>query len=117
MARPSWRERRAARREQSNPLEPAAEQTAEPALEQAPEPSAPEPTAPEPVEPVAAEPAAAEPVAAEPEPAELVKPAPWSLGSTLRGMFSRKTIDDETWSDLEDALLSADFGPDITDAI
>ncbi len=32
-------------------------------------------------------------------------------------MFSRKTIDDETWGDLEDALISADFGPDITDSI
>ena len=32
-------------------------------------------------------------------------------------MFSRKTIDDETWEDLEDALISADFGPDITDSI
>jgi fused signal recognition particle receptor len=32
-------------------------------------------------------------------------------------MFGRKTIDDETWDDLEDALLSADFGPDITDAV
>jgi fused signal recognition particle receptor len=43
--------------------------------------------------------------------------APWSLGGALRGMFSRKTIDDDTWGDLEDALLAADFGPDITDAI
>jgi fused signal recognition particle receptor len=32
-------------------------------------------------------------------------------------MFSRKTIDDETWSDLEDALISADFGPDTTDSL
>jgi fused signal recognition particle receptor len=41
----------------------------------------------------------------------------WSLSGALRGMFARKTIDDETWSDLEDALISADFGPDITDAV
>lgn len=41
----------------------------------------------------------------------------WSLGGALRGMFSRATIDEETWTDLEDALLSADFGPDIADAI
>jgi fused signal recognition particle receptor len=41
----------------------------------------------------------------------------WSLGSALRGMFSRGKIDDETWSDLEDALISADFGPDLTDVI
>jgi len=43
--------------------------------------------------------------------------ATWSLGSALKGMFSRATIDDSTWDDLEDALISADFGPDLTDAI
>ncbi len=32
-------------------------------------------------------------------------------------MFARKTIDEETWEDLEDALISADFGPDITDSV
>lgn len=42
---------------------------------------------------------------------------PWSLGGTLRGMFAKKTIDEETWEDLEDALLSADFGPDVTDSV
>lgn len=42
---------------------------------------------------------------------------PWSLGSALRGMFARRTIDETTWEDLEDALLTADFGPDITDEI
>jgi fused signal recognition particle receptor len=41
----------------------------------------------------------------------------WSLGSALRGMFARGKIDDETWSELEDALISADFGPDLTDSI
>jgi fused signal recognition particle receptor len=41
----------------------------------------------------------------------------WSLGTALRGMFARKTIDEQTWTDLEDALLSADFGPDIADAV
>lgn len=41
----------------------------------------------------------------------------WSLGNALKGMFARGKIDDQTWEDLEDALLSADFGPDITDAI
>jgi len=43
--------------------------------------------------------------------------ATWSLSSALKGMFSRATIDDETWDDLEDALISADFGPDITDSV
>lgn len=42
---------------------------------------------------------------------------PWSLGNALRGMFARRTIDESTWEDLEDALLTADFGPDITDEI
>jgi len=43
--------------------------------------------------------------------------ASWSLGSALKGMFSRATIDESTWEDLEDALISADFGPDLTEAI
>lgn len=43
--------------------------------------------------------------------------ASWSLGGALRGMFARRTIDDETWTDLEDALIGADFGPDVTDQI
>lgn len=43
--------------------------------------------------------------------------ATWSLGSALKGMFAKKTIDDSTWEDLEDALIQADFGPDLTDAI
>jgi fused signal recognition particle receptor len=42
---------------------------------------------------------------------------PWSLGGALRGLFASKTIDDETWSDLEDALIKADFGPDTADDI
>jgi fused signal recognition particle receptor len=43
---------------------------------------------------------------------------PWSLGGTLRGLFSRtSSIDAQTWEDLEDALLSADFGPDITESV
>ncbi|MDP3209489.1 MAG: signal recognition particle receptor subunit alpha, partial [Rhodoglobus sp.] len=43
--------------------------------------------------------------------------ASWSLSGALKGMFTRATIDDSTWEDLEDALISADFGPDITDSI
>ncbi len=43
--------------------------------------------------------------------------SPWSLSSTLKGMFARPTIDDTTWDDLEDALISADFGPDITESV
>ncbi len=43
--------------------------------------------------------------------------AAWSLGGALRGMFTKKTIDDDTWDDLEAALLGADFGPDLADAV
>lgn len=42
---------------------------------------------------------------------------PWSLSGALRGMFAKKTIDADTWEDLEDALIQADFGPNVTDAI
>ncbi|WP_202566486.1 signal recognition particle-docking protein FtsY [Agreia sp. COWG] len=42
---------------------------------------------------------------------------PWSLSGALRGMFAKATIDETTWEDLEDALLKADFGPDVTDSV
>ena len=32
-------------------------------------------------------------------------------------MFAKATIDEGTWEDLEDALLGADFGPDLTETI
>lgn len=41
----------------------------------------------------------------------------WSLGRALRGMFVKPEIDETTWDDLETALLTADFGPDITERI
>ena len=41
----------------------------------------------------------------------------WSLSGALKGMFQKQTIDDDTWDDLETALLGADFGPDVTDAV
>lgn len=41
----------------------------------------------------------------------------WSLGRALRGMFAKPTIDENTWDDLETALLTADFGPEITERI
>ena len=41
----------------------------------------------------------------------------WSLGRALRGVFVKPTIDENTWDDLETALITADFGPDITEAI
>ncbi|AJM77552.1 signal recognition particle-docking protein FtsY [Rathayibacter toxicus] len=41
----------------------------------------------------------------------------WSLGRALRGLFEKPTIDDQSWDDLEAALITADFGPDITEGI
>ncbi len=43
--------------------------------------------------------------------------ASWSLGSALRGLFTKATIDEDTWDDLETSLYTADFGPDITEAV
>ncbi|WP_437584726.1 signal recognition particle-docking protein FtsY [Paramicrobacterium sp. CJ85] len=42
---------------------------------------------------------------------------PWSLSGALKGMFGRQTIDETTWDDLEYALITADFGSDIAEAI
>jgi len=41
----------------------------------------------------------------------------WSLGKALRNLVSQPEITDQTWEDLEDTLLGADFGPDVTDAL
>ena len=43
--------------------------------------------------------------------------ASWSLGAALRGVFGAKTIDEDTWDDLESALIRADFGPSVTEEI
>jgi fused signal recognition particle receptor len=43
--------------------------------------------------------------------------ASWSLGGALRGLFAKATIDEGTWDDLETALITADFGPDISEQI
>lgn len=43
--------------------------------------------------------------------------ASWSLGGALRGLFVKPTIDDDTWDDLETALLTADFGPDLSEQV
>lgn len=42
----------------------------------------------------------------------------WSLSNVFRGVFSgSEQIDDDTWDELETALLTADFGPELSDAI
>ena len=44
--------------------------------------------------------------------------ASWSLGARLRGLFqAAREIDESTWDDLEAALIGADFGPDVTEAV
>ncbi|ROS61918.1 signal recognition particle-docking protein FtsY [Frigoribacterium sp. PhB160] len=43
--------------------------------------------------------------------------SPWSLSGALRGMFAKKTIDETTWDELEEALIGADFGPDVTEQV
>lgn len=48
----------------------------------------------------------------------MVEKASWSLGGMLRGVFgARRTIDEDTWDDLEGALIGADFGPDLADSL
>ncbi|GAA4366180.1 signal recognition particle-docking protein FtsY [Agromyces bauzanensis] len=43
--------------------------------------------------------------------------ASWSLGAALRGVFGAKTIGEDTWEDLESALIRADFGPAVTEEV
>lgn len=42
---------------------------------------------------------------------------PWSLSRALKGMFAKATIDEQSWEDLETALITADFGPDVSDRV
>lgn len=43
----------------------------------------------------------------------------WSFARAFRNVFggATETITDETWDDIETALITADFGPDLSDAI
>ena len=41
----------------------------------------------------------------------------WTFGGALKGLFTKPTIDETTWDDLEAALIGADFGPDLAEAI
>ncbi|WP_168915304.1 signal recognition particle-docking protein FtsY [Microcella flavibacter] len=41
----------------------------------------------------------------------------WTFGGALKGLFTKPTIDETTWDDLEVALIGADFGPDLAEAI
>ena len=41
----------------------------------------------------------------------------WSLSKAIKGLVSRAEIDDQTWEDLEDTFLSADFGTVVTESL
>lgn len=41
----------------------------------------------------------------------------WSLGRALRSLVSHPEITDQTWEDLEESLIGADFGPDHSEAL
>ena len=41
----------------------------------------------------------------------------WSLGRALKGLVSQPEITHETWDQLEESLLGADFGPDVTEEL
>ncbi len=43
--------------------------------------------------------------------------ASWSLGRALRGLWQKETVDDSTWEELEDALLTADAGVDYAESL
>ena len=41
----------------------------------------------------------------------------WSLGRALKGLVSQPEITQDTWDELEESLLGADFGPDVTEEL
>ncbi len=43
--------------------------------------------------------------------------ASWSLGRALRGLWQKETVDESTWEELEDALLTADAGVDYAESL
>jgi fused signal recognition particle receptor len=50
----------------------------------------------------------------------MAEPRSWSFGGALRNLFSgqqKRVIDEDTWDELEVALIGADFGPDITESV
>ena len=74
---------------------------------------------PEPAPEIVEEPATPEPaVVQEPQP-EVVAQAPKekAAAKTTAKVSRRVTIDENTWEELEETLLGADFGPDITEEL
>jgi len=50
----------------------------------------------------------------------MAEPRSWSFGGALRNLFTgqqKRVIDEDTWDELEVALIGADFGPDITESV
>ena len=43
--------------------------------------------------------------------------ASWSLGRALRGLWQKETVDESTWEELEDTLLTADAGVDYAESL
>ena len=41
----------------------------------------------------------------------------WSLGRALRNLVTKGEITDATWDELEETLIQADFGPDVTEEL
>lgn len=106
------------RRKQLPPTPP----TARPKPVEAPPPERVEPT----VEPEVVEPETVEPETVEPEVVEPVKPASLrdrlakarsAFSGAFAGVLGRSAITDETWDELEEALLRADVGLSVTDAL
>lgn len=112
---------------------PAPKQQAEPDLVAEPEPAVPveEPVAvepetvtesepvPEPAPEIVEEPATPEPAVVEEPLPEVVAQTPKekAVAKTTAKVSRRVTIDENTWEELEETLLGADFGPDITEEL
>ncbi|MEY4532615.1 MAG: hypothetical protein RI926_384 [Actinomycetota bacterium] len=100
---------------------PKLEKVSEPIVEAQPAPE--EATVSEPVAEVIPE-VVPEPVAEvvaasglEPEPTKVTAPPKVEKAKPAAKASRRVTIDENTWEELEETLLSADFGPDITDEL
>lgn len=112
---------------------PAPQQQAEPDLVAESEPAVPveQPVAvepetltesepvPEPAPEVVEEPATPEPAVVEEPQSEVVTQIPKekAVAKTTAKVSRRVTIDENTWEELEETLLGADFGPDITEEL
>ena len=74
---------------------------------------------PEPAPEIVEEPATPEPAVVEEPQSEVVTQTPKekAVAKTTAKVSRRVTIDENTWEELEETLLGADFGPDITEEL